>query len=124
LMLVAMQVINESGMMTLARVRGRPARESLSLTDTFTEMSAGLVAILVAIVWTRMETAVLMLLLVVLAAGMLALKRFAEMRLTLERLVEERTSALREKSMQLERLAAQDTLTGLHNRRHADGFLG
>lgn len=123
LMLVAMQVINEGGMMALARVRGRPARESLSLTDTITEMSAGLVAILVAIVWTRMETAVLMLLLVVLAAGMLALKRFAEMRLTLERLVEERTAALQEKSLQLERLAAQDTLTGLHNRRHADGFL-
>lgn len=124
LMLVAMQVINEGGMMALARLRGRPARESLSLTDTFTEMSAGLVAILVAIVWTRMETAVLMLLLVVLATGMLALKRFAEMRLTLERLVEQRTAALREKSLQLERLAAQDTLTGLHNRRHADGFLG
>lgn len=124
LMLVAMQAINESGMMALTRVRGRPARESLSLIDTFTEMSAGLVAILVAIVWTRMETAVLMLLLVVLAAGMLALKRFAEMRLTLERLVEHRTAALREKSLQLERLAAQDTLTGLHNRRHADGFLG
>lgn len=123
LLLVAMQVINEGGMMTLARVRGRPVRESLSLTDTLTEMSAGLVAILVAIVWTRMETAVLMLLLVVLAAGMLALKRFAEMRLTLERLVEERTAALQEKSLQLERLAEQDTLTGLHNRRHADGFL-
>jgi diguanylate cyclase (GGDEF)-like protein len=124
LMLVTMQAINEGGMMTLARVRGRPVRESLSLSDTLTEMSAGLVAILVAIVWTRMEAAVLMLLLVVLAAGMLALKRFAEMRLTLERLVDERTGELREKSLQLERLAEQDTLTGLYNRRHADGFLG
>jgi diguanylate cyclase (GGDEF)-like protein len=84
---------------------------------------AGLAAILVAIVWTRMEMAVFVLLLSVLAALMLALKRFAEMRLKLERLVEERTAALREKSLQLEQLAAQDKLTGLHNRRHADEFL-
>ncbi len=123
LLLLAMQVINEGGMMALARVRGQSIRESLSVFDTATEMTAGLVAILVAIIWTRMEIAVLMLLLAVIAAGMLALKRFAEMRLTLERLVEERTEALQEKSLQLERLAAHDTLTGLHNRRHADDFL-
>jgi diguanylate cyclase (GGDEF)-like protein len=54
---------------------------------------------------------------------MLALKRFAEMRLKLERLVAERTAALHEKTLQLERLATQDTLTGLHNRRYADAFL-
>jgi diguanylate cyclase (GGDEF)-like protein len=70
-----------------------------------------------------MEVDVLLLLLAVLAAGMLALKRFAEMRLKLERLVAERTAALHEKTLQLERLATQDTLTGLHNRRYADSFL-
>lgn len=123
LMLVAMQCINEGGIVALMRARGQPARSSLSLFDTVTELMAGLAAILVAIVWTRMEMAVFVLLLAVLAALMLALKRFAEMRLKLERLVEERTAALREKSLQLEQLAAQDKLTGLHNRRHADEFL-
>jgi diguanylate cyclase (GGDEF)-like protein len=82
-----------------------------------------LIAVLVAIVWNRMEMEVFLLLLAVLVAGMLALKRFAEMRLRLERLVEERTEALQEKTLQLERLAARDTLTGLYNRRHADEFL-
>ncbi len=123
LMLVAMQCINEGGIVALVRARGQPARSSLSLFDTVTELMAGLAAILVAIVWTRMEMAVFVLLLSVLAALMLALKRFAEMRLKLERLVEERTAALREKTLQLEQLAAQDKLTGLHNRRHADEFL-
>ena len=123
LMLVAMQVINEAGMMGLVRMRGQPARDSLSLFDTATELTAGLIAVLVAIVWNRMEIEVFLLLLTVLVAGMLALKRFAEMRLRLERLVEERTEALHEKTLQLERLAARDTLTGLYNRRHADEFL-
>jgi diguanylate cyclase (GGDEF)-like protein len=123
LMLLAMQCINEGGIVALVRVRGQPARSSLSLFDTVTELMAGLAAILVAIVWTRMETAVFLLLLMVLAALMLALKRFAEMRLKLERLVEDRTAALREKTLQLEQLAAHDKLTGLHNRRHADEFL-
>jgi diguanylate cyclase (GGDEF)-like protein len=123
LMLIAMQIINEGGMMGLVRMRGQPARDSLSLFDTATELTAGLIAVLVAIVWNRMEIEVFLLLLAVLVAGMLALKRFAEMRLRLERLVEERTAALHEKTLQLERLAARDTLTGLYNRRHADEFL-
>lgn len=122
-LLVAMQVVNEGGMMVLAWLRGQSVRASLSLFDTLTELTAGLIAVLVAIVWTRMEVEVFLLLLAVLAAGMLALKRFAEMRLRLERLVGERTAALQDKTRQLERLASLDTLTGLHNRRHADAFL-
>jgi diguanylate cyclase (GGDEF)-like protein len=123
LMLLAMQVVNEAGIVALVRVRGQPVGSSLSLFDTITELMAGLAAILVAIVWTRMEMEVFLLLLAVLAALMMALKRFAEMRLRLERLVEERTASLREKTLQLEQLAAHDKLTGLHNRRHADEFL-
>jgi diguanylate cyclase (GGDEF)-like protein len=122
-LLVAMQLMNEAGMLVLARIRGQSLRDTLSLFDTLTELTAGLIAVLVAIVWTRMEIEVLLLLLAVLSAGMLALKRFAEMRLRLERLVGERTAALQDKTRQLERLASLDTLTGLHNRRHADAFL-
>jgi diguanylate cyclase (GGDEF)-like protein len=122
-LLVAMQLINEGGMLVLAWIRGQSLRETLGLFDTLTELTAGLIAVLVAIVWTRMEVEVFLLLLAVLSAGMLALKRFAEMRQRLERLVGERTAALQDKTRQLERLASLDTLTGLHNRRHADAFL-
>jgi len=122
-LLVVMQLINEAGMLVLAWIRGQSMRETLGLFDTLTELTAGLIAVLVAIVWTRMDVEVLLLLLAVLSAGMLALKRFAEMRLRLERLVGERTAALQYKTRQLERLASLDTLTGLHNRRHADTFL-
>jgi len=79
--------------------------------------------VLVAIVYTRMETSVFVLLLAVLAAGMLGLKQFADMRRRLEQLVEERTEALREKSEQLEEIAIRDVLTGLRNRRAAEDFL-
>jgi diguanylate cyclase (GGDEF)-like protein len=118
-----MQVINELGIAVLVRIRGQSLRQSLSLFDTLTELTAGLIGVLVAAVWTRVETGVFLLLLAVLLAGMLSLKRFAEMRLRLERLVGERTAALQEKTLQLEQLAARDTLTGLYNRRHADAFL-
>jgi diguanylate cyclase (GGDEF)-like protein len=121
--MVVMQIANEAGIMMLVAIRGQPLHDSLSLFDTTTELTAGLIGLLVASVWMRMETEVFLLLLAVLLAGMLALKRFAEMRLRLERLVEERTAALQEKTLQLEQLAARDTLTGLYNRRHADAFL-
>jgi diguanylate cyclase (GGDEF)-like protein len=121
--MLVMQFINEAGMMTLAWIRGDSPRSSLALFDTLTELTAGLIGVVVAIIWTRMEIGVLLLVLAVLVAGMLALKRFAEMRMRLEKLVEERTAALREKTLQLERLAMLDTLTGLYNRRHADRFL-
>jgi diguanylate cyclase (GGDEF)-like protein len=123
LMLLAMQVINEGGFMALVRIRGQAVRDSISLFDTATELTAGLIGVLVAITWSSMEADVFLLMLVVLVAGMLALKRFAEMRIRLERLVAERTEALEDKTRQLEELAAQDTLTGLYNRRRADEFL-
>ena len=84
---------------------------------------SGLTAILVAIVYTRMEIEVFVLLLAVIAAGMLGLKQFADMRRHLEQLVETRTEALKDKSEQLEQLATRDTLTGLRNRRFAEEFL-
>ena len=123
LMLLAMQAINEGGFMALVRLRGQAARDSLNLFDTGTVLTAGLIGVLVAITWSSMEAEVFLLMLAVLVAGMLALKRFAEMRIRLERLVAERTEALQDKTRQLEELAAQDTLTGLSNRRRADEFL-
>jgi diguanylate cyclase (GGDEF)-like protein len=123
LLLLAMQVVNEGGMMILVRMRTPRTPYALSWFDIATELMAGLAAVLVAIVWNRMEVEVFLLLLTVFIAGMLALKSFAEMRLRLERLVEKRTGALHEKTQQLERLLARDPLTGLYSRRHADEFL-
>ncbi len=54
---------------------------------------------------------------------MMVLKQYAEMRTKLEALVDERTEELRLKSLELERQATHDKLTGLFNRRYADDFL-
>jgi diguanylate cyclase (GGDEF)-like protein len=65
----------------------------------------------------------LVLLLIVSSLGMLALKQYALMRHKLEMLVDERTEELRLKSIELERQATHDKLTGLYNRRYADDYL-
>lgn len=122
-LIVVMQVLNELGMVIIFYFRSKDPTQVISLFETLTELVSGLIAILVAIVYTRMETPVFVLLLAVLAAGMLGLKQFADMRRGLEQLVEARTEALREKTGQLERLATRDMLTGLKNRRAAEDFL-
>jgi len=123
LLILAMQVLNELGMVGIFYFRSRSPGEVISLFETLTELISGVIAVLVAIVYTRMETPVFALLLTVLAAGMLGLKQFADMRRQLEQIVEARTEALREKTGQLELLATRDILTGLRNRRFADEFL-
>jgi len=122
-LLLSMQLVNEAGMRLLFRLRHGSPRKALTWFETLTELGGGLVAVLVAVVWSRLETGALVLLLAVVGAAMLGLKQFAEMRLRLERIVEERTDALREKTLELEHQATRDTLTGLFNRRHADEFL-
>jgi diguanylate cyclase (GGDEF)-like protein len=123
LLIIVMQVINELGMVGIYYFRSRRPGQVVSLFETMTELVSGLIAVLVAIVFTRMETPVFALLLVVLAMGMLGLKQFADMRRRLEQLVEARTEALREKTKQLEDMAIRDVLTGLRNRRAAEDFL-
>jgi diguanylate cyclase (GGDEF)-like protein len=70
-----------------------------------------------------MDLTAFVLLLIVLSLGMLVLTRYADMRHRLELLVEERTDELRRKSLELERQATHDKLTGLFNRRYADDYL-
>jgi diguanylate cyclase (GGDEF)-like protein len=123
LLVLAMQVLNELGMVGIFYFRSKNPGKVISLFETLTELVSGVIAILVAIVYTRMETAVFALLLAVLAAGMLSLKQFADMRRQLEQMVRTRTDALQEKTEQLEQLATRDMLTGLRNRRFADEFL-
>lgn len=123
LLALVMQAINELGMRIYVSLRGMDTTGMFSAFQTMIEIGSVPAAVLVAIVFGRMEMAVTAMLLFVLSLGMLALKEFADMRQRLEALVEERTSELREKSLELERQAIRDKLTGLYNRRHADAFV-
>jgi diguanylate cyclase (GGDEF)-like protein len=123
LLILVMQGLNELGMAGVFLCRSKDPFQVISLFETVTELVSGLIAILVAIVFTQMDLAVFTLLLVVLSAGMLGLKQFAQMRRKLEQLVDARTEALQEKTEALEQLATRDMLTGLRNRRFADEFV-
>ena len=123
LLLVAMQVANDLGMLLLVYLRRADTKKFWNVFSSSVEIVSGLIAVLVAIVFVRMETTVLVLLLVVLSLGMAVLKQFAIMRQRLERLVDDRTEELRLKSLELERQATHDKLTGLLNRRFADDWL-
>lgn len=122
-LLLSMQVANDAGMLMLLYLKNLDPSRLLGLFTSAVEIGSGMIAVLVAIVFVRMEMTVLALLLIVLSLGMLVLKQFAVMRGRLERLVEDRTEELRLKSIELERQATHDTLTGLYNRRYADDFV-
>jgi diguanylate cyclase (GGDEF)-like protein len=95
----------------------------LSVFSMGVELASAPLAILVAIVFTRMELSEFALLLFAMGLGMMVLKQYAEMRNKLEALVDERTEELRIKTLELEQQATHDKLTGLFNRRYADDFL-
>lgn len=123
LLLLCMQFVNDAGMLLLIYLRHLDPGRLLSVFTSAVEVTSGVMAVLVALVFVRMDLTVLTLLLTVLSAGMLVLKRFALLRDRLEKLVEERTEELRRKSAELERQATHDKLTGLYNRRFADDYL-
>jgi diguanylate cyclase (GGDEF)-like protein len=110
-------------MLAIVYLRGGDPARLLNIFSTGVELVSGLIAVVVAISFVTVELSAFTLLLVVLSIGMLVLKRYAEMRHRLEMLVEERTEQLRRKSLELERQATHDKLTGLFNRRYADDYL-
>lgn len=123
LMLVGMQAVNEFAMRIFIGLReGRWPRD-FDVFAFIVESGAGLGGILVAIIFNRMELAVVALLFAVLSLGMLTLTQLARLRAGLETIVAARTRSLREKTLELERLATHDPLTGLRNRRSADDYL-
>jgi diguanylate cyclase (GGDEF)-like protein len=125
-LVVTMQVLNDLGYAGLMRVRQQGKRSDTPFLNLFSialELGSAVTAVLVAIVFNVMPVEVFVLLLLVLSLGMLALRQFANMRYKLELLVDERTRSLREKTLELERQATQDKLTGLYNRRYADNWL-
>jgi diguanylate cyclase (GGDEF)-like protein len=123
LLMLSMQGMNDGFMATMMYLRKKDPSTMLNVFSVGVELASVPLAILVAIVFARMEFPVFALLLFAMALGMLVLKQFAEMRTKLEALVDERTEELRLKSLELERQATHDKLTGLFNRRYADDFL-
>jgi diguanylate cyclase (GGDEF)-like protein len=122
-LVLAMQALNDLGMLGLLIVGGRSLSGFFQLFSVALELGSGMAAVLVALVFNATSVEVLVLLLAVLTLGMLALRQFARMRQKLEDVVAERTRSLEEKSRELEEQAIRDNLTGLFNRRYADSFL-
>ena len=123
LLMLSMQGSNDALMATMMYLRKKNPTTMLTAFSVGVELASALMAIIVAIVFVEMQLAVFVLLLFSMSLGMLVLKQFAEMRTKLEALVDERTEALRLKSLELERQATHDKLTGLFNRRYADDYL-
>ena len=123
LLALSMQFVNDLGMMVLLYLRKLKPSSLLNVFTTGVEIVSVLIAIVIAMAYTTLDTTYFVLLLVVLTIGMLVLKQYALMRHKLEALVEDRTEELRLKSIEMERQATHDMLTGLHNRRYVDHYL-
>lgn len=123
LLMLSMQVLNDLSMVVIVYLRKGDPSKLLNVFSTGVELGSVFVAVVVAIVFVRMELALVVVVLIVFSLGMLVLKQYAQMRHRLESLVEERTMELQEKSLELERQATHDKLTGLFNRRYADDYL-
>jgi diguanylate cyclase (GGDEF)-like protein len=123
LLMLSMQLLNDLGMMVILFLRKSDPSKLVSVFSTGVELASVLIAVLVALIFVRMEITIVALMLFVLSLGMLVLRQFAQMRYKLEALVDERTEELRRKSLELERQATHDMLTGLFNRRYADDYL-
>ena len=120
---LVMQIINEAGMFVYLLTRDGDPTKVVNRFSTGVEIASGFIGVLVALVFSRLEMGIFILLLVILSLGMFVLRRFAIMRNHLELLVAERTAELQRKSEELERKATHDKLTGLYNRRYADDYL-
>jgi diguanylate cyclase (GGDEF)-like protein len=123
LLMFSMQLVNDACMLVLLMLRGGDPSKLLTVFSTGVEMASVLIAIIVALVFVRMELPVIALMLAVLSLGMIVLKRFADLRLKLEAIVAARTEELEIKTIELERQATHDKLTGIFNRRYADDYL-
>lgn len=123
LLMLSMQVFNDLCMALMMQLRRLDPSTVLNVFSVGVELASAPLAILVAIVFVRMDLTVFGLLLFALSLGMSVLKQFAQMRYKLEALVEDRTKELRLKTLELERQATHDKLTGLFNRRYADDYL-
>ena len=123
LLMLSMQGLNDGIMACMMYLRNLRPSSVLNYFSMSMEFASVPLAILVAIVYVRMDLTVFILLIFCLGLGMTVFKQFAEIRNKLEALVEERTEELKLKSLELERQATHDKLTGIYNRRFADEYL-
>lgn len=123
LLMLSMQGLNDAIMACMMYLRKLRPSSALNIFSTSTELASVPLAILVAIIYVRMELVVFMLLLFCMGLGMTVFKLFAEIRNKLEALVDDRTEKLRLKTVELELQATHDKLTGIFNRRYADEYL-
>ena len=122
-LVISMQAINDAGMMFMLYLRDTDPRLVFNRFTTVVEYVSGAAGIVLAIAFMNESLPYFVLLLLVLAAGMLVIMKYALMRVRLEKLVDERTEELRVQAEEFERQATHDKLTGLPNRRHADSYL-
>jgi diguanylate cyclase (GGDEF)-like protein len=122
-LILGMQAANELLMAVYLRLDDKAFTWRLHGFAITMEIGSALAGVLVAVVFNRMEPAVIVLMLTIFGLGIVALKQYAQMRNRLEAIIEERTQVLRDKTLELERLATRDQLTGLFNRRFADETL-
>ena len=122
-LVVSIQAINDLGMMVMLYLRDTNPWLVFNRFAMVVEYVSGAAGIVLAIAFMNESLPYFLLLLAVLATGMLVIMKYALMRVRLEKLVDERTEALRVQAQEFERQATHDKLTGLPNRRHADGYL-
>ena len=122
-LIVAMQLVNDMGMMLMLYLKRMDPRQVFNRFTATVEYVAGAAGVILAAVFTNLSMPFFVLLLAVLAAGMLVIMQYAIMRDRLEKLVDERTEALKVQAKEFERQATHDKLTGLPNRRYADNYL-
>ncbi|MEJ2129229.1 MAG: GGDEF domain-containing protein [Woeseiaceae bacterium] len=123
LLVVAMQVVNDLGMMFVQYLRGGQPWSVFNRFTVVVEFISAAAGVVLAIAFVQQSLAYFSLLLAVLGAGMLVIMQYALMRYRLEGIVEERTRELRDQALEFERQATHDKLTGLPNRRYADDYL-
>jgi len=89
LLVVSMQSLIDFGMLAMMKAVGRDTTGFFQPFSVALELGSGATAVLVALVYNSMSVEVFSLLLGVLSLGMPGLRQFANMRLRLEKIVEE-----------------------------------
>ncbi|MDX1571134.1 MAG: GGDEF domain-containing protein [Xanthomonadales bacterium] len=117
---VVMQVLNDLGMALTIWIRGGDPTKGFNWFLWSVEFGSFGLGILVALSYARFQALEFAFVLVMIGTAMLTIRRFAELRIDLERLVDERTRQLREKADELDALSKTDSLTGIWNRRYID----
>ena len=122
-LVLAMQIVNDAGMMVTLWLRNMNPRAVFNLFTAVVEFFSAAVGVVLAIAFMNEPLPFFALLLLVFAAGMFVIMKYALMRYRLEKIVDERTEELRVQAVEFERQATHDKLTRLPNRRYADDYL-